>query len=24
LPYNVNPELLKAQRTIPLLVHPDK
>jgi transposase len=24
LPYNVNPELLKAQRTIPVLIHPDK
>jgi len=24
LPYNVNPELLKAQRNIPTLIHPDK
>jgi transposase len=24
LPYNVNPELLKAQRSIPTLIHPDK
>jgi hypothetical protein len=24
LPYNVNPELLKAQRSIPVLMHPDK
>lgn len=24
LPYNVNPELLQAQKTIPVLLHTDK